>query len=83
MVARNVAAADGLNADLARLALAIAARAAALIMVYPTHRVIHAVSQEQRRAARCVDLAVVVLFQNLDVRLIAEELSRLLAELKL
>ena len=52
-------------------------------MVYPTHRVVHAVSQEQRRAARCVDLAVVVLFQNLDVRLIAEELSRLLAELKL
>ena len=83
MLADDVAAADGVKADLFRRALAGFAMATVArdVADLALERLRHDFAQLERRAGRRVDLVAVVRFDDLDVVALAEDLRRGFGEL--
>ena len=78
MLADDVAAAHGTDADLMRIPLLSALAAVILVRVCISECLIHTVCHRKRRPARCIDFAVVMLLDDLNVKACrSERLCRL------
>ena len=82
MLADNGAAAHGVNANLAFFALFALCVAIVHILRFAVAHGSKRIGKHQSRAARRINLLVVVLFDDLNVELVAEHLCRLFCKLQ-
>ena len=82
MLADNGAAAHGVNANLALFALFALCVAIVHVLRFTVAHGSKRIGKQQSRAARRVNLLIVVLFDDLNIELVAEHLCRLFCKLQ-